>query len=285
VRGFLRQLGFLPGLVRYIVENPSNEGEKAYRLALAVGWQIYKRTVGLPLVTKLANGVSFVIDPISLNSTGVIYTRLYEPEFSQFARDHVVQGGACIDVGAHVGLFSLQLADLFHEGVCFEPAADNFRLLERNYRINDLPRFRLAKLAVSDRVGETELLLQAGHSPMNRLDAAAEVAVEGTERVGVTSLDAYLEAHPLATELCFLKIDIEGHELPALRGAQRTLTAARSCLAIIENSGHAAIRSLLESYGWAVFAIDKGGAPQRALEGAYNLVACGPDHPLFAQVR
>jgi FkbM family methyltransferase len=288
VERLLRQLSFLPGLVRYIVDNPSNEGEKLYRLGLALGWQIYKRTVGLPLVVTLENGLSFVADPISLNSTGVIYTRLYEPEYTQFVREHVVPGGAIIDVGAHVGLFTLQLADLFREGACFEPAADNFRLLERNLRINDLAAVRAVKLAVSDHEGELDLLVTASHSPMNRLDRASAVAVERTERVGITTLDGYLAAAPLAAEIRFIKLDIEGHELPALRGARRTIEGARAALAIIENSGAAAICQVLEGLGWAVFAITKRGEVRRdrdALERAYNLVACGPDHPLFARVR
>jgi FkbM family methyltransferase len=285
VRRLLEQARVLSGLVRYIVDNPSNEGERTYRLGLAAAWQLYKRTVGLPLVLRLENGLAFVADPVSTNSTGVIYSRVYEPEYTAVARANVIGGGAVIDVGAHVGLFTLQLADLFVEGVCFEPAADNFRLLQRNFRLNELPGFRLAKTALSDKIGELDLLVTGSHSCMNRLDPSVDVPVERSERVPITTLDTHLAATPLRTPLTFIKIDVEGHEIAVLAGARDTFAKARSALAIIENSGHVAIREMISPMGWVVFAITQGGEIRRdeaSLARAYNLVACGPDHPLSA---
>jgi hypothetical protein len=68
----------LKGIFKYIYSSPSNKGEKSYRVLLFFLWQIYKRVVGLPLISKLDNGMLFILYPESTNSTANIYVRTYE---------------------------------------------------------------------------------------------------------------------------------------------------------------------------------------------------------------
>lgn len=111
----------LRGVLYYIFDNPSNKGQKLYRLVLAITWQIYKRIVGLPLIIKLDNGKEFIAEPRSGNSAGAIYTKLYEPEYVMFLRKHTQTNGFMVDVGAQTGLFTLLLSHHLKGGVCFEP--------------------------------------------------------------------------------------------------------------------------------------------------------------------
>ena len=61
-------------VLRTILDDPSNTGEKSFRLFAAAAWQIYKRSVPFPIVLPLDNGISFIADPASGNSVGAIYT-------------------------------------------------------------------------------------------------------------------------------------------------------------------------------------------------------------------
>jgi FkbM family methyltransferase len=280
------------GVLRYILANPSNKGQKCFRLGAAAFWQIYKRTVGLPLIVPLDNGYQFVADPASGNSIGVIYTRLYEPEYIMFLREHIVgTDGAMIDAGAHTGLFTLLLAHLFREGICFEAARDNFELLDRNFRLNDCTRFRALRQAVSDHDGEVDFCVEGSFSGENRVLTSspdnqgndAHTTTGRIESVPATTIDSHVAVHPLEANLTFLKIDVEGHEMAALRGARGTLQRAPTAMALVENSDTEAITSFFRELDWRVFAVSKRGEVSdvdASCHDLYNLVACGPEHPL-----
>src|SRR5260370_38088701 len=97
------------GVLRYILDNPSNQGQKLYRLFLAAGWQLYKRTIAPPLVVTLDNGLLYMADPLANNATGAISTRLSEPEYTMSLRDNMRQGRTLIDCAAQSGLLPLVL--------------------------------------------------------------------------------------------------------------------------------------------------------------------------------
>ena len=126
---FLRQTF---SVLRTVLGDPSNRGEKSFRLLAAVAWQFYKRSVPFPIVLPLDNGISFLADPASGNSVGAIYTRIYESQYVLFARQHMGKNGVMCDVGAHSGLYTLLLAPGFRQAVLFEPEPETFLLLKRN---------------------------------------------------------------------------------------------------------------------------------------------------------
>jgi FkbM family methyltransferase len=270
------------GVLRYILENPSNQGEKLYRLLLALGWQLYKRTIRLPLIVTLDNGLLYIADPLANNATGAIYTKLYEPEYIMFLRQHLRQGGTLIDVGAQTGLYTLLLAHVLPRGACFEPTPESFELMARNLRLNALDDFRPVKAAVAAKDGVAGFRITACFGSTNRLDSSSTYGVE------VVSLDSYVATNPLVEHLGLLKIDVEGGELDVLRGAKRLLLDSPTALALVENSQPEAIEEFLEELGWHCFAIDKRGEILISTEqkrAAYNLLACGPSHPLSRRIE
>ncbi|QQR89112.1 MAG: FkbM family methyltransferase [Myxococcales bacterium] len=281
------------GVFRYIWENPSNKGQRLYRLFLAMGWQMYKRTIARPFVVRLDNGQKFVVDPQSANSTGVIYTRIYEPQYIMFLREQLNQlsAGTIIDVGAHVGLFSLLLAHLCRDGIAFEPASDNFRFLERNLELNRLSSFHAVEAAVSDEGGEKVFEITGSFSGTNRMKDQAfsrDHAVHNTVTVKSLTLDDYVSTTPLSSPLRFVKIDTEGHEIQVLKGAVELLRSSPEAIALVENSDFAGINSFFTELDWRICTVDKQGNLVTAKEGvsqAYNLIACGPKHPLWTRLN
>lgn len=279
VRHFVRNTRSVLSLV---VTDPSNEGQRLQRLLMSVGWQVYKRLTTTPLVLKLDNGLQFIADPRSGNSTGAIYTRIYEAPYVQFARAHVVHGGVFCNVGAHVGLYSLLLAPVFARVHCFEPAQDSFGLLVRNVAINNLSHVEVHQQAVSDSHGYATLLVDGPFSGTARLSAEHN----GESRVvtvETTTIDDVLD--PLET-LTFLKIDTEGHELEVLRGARRTLErCSKTALVLFENHPvrFPGLRAFFRDLGWELLTVGKKGeiiTDDRQLASAYNIFAYSSRHPL-----
>jgi FkbM family methyltransferase len=271
-------------VVSTVIDEPSNRGEVVRRLLMSVGWQLWKRMMRTPLVLTLDNGLLFVADPRSGNSTGAIYTRIYESRYVEFVRRAVVPGGIICDVGAHVGLFTLLVAPLFRGGYCFEPAPDCHELLVRNLALNALGSFRACRQAVSDQPGRRTLVAEGDYSGTARLADAGERA-EGSRRaidVEAVRLDDVLGPDEV---IAFLKIDVEGREADVLASARRTLARSPGALVMFEQNGAEGMRALevLRDIGFRPFVVDALGRPATSLAGVereYNVFACGPEHRL-----
>lgn len=275
----------LATLMSTVWKDPSNRGERARRVLLALAWQAYKRTVGLPLVLTLDNGRLFYADPRAGNSTAAIYSRVYELRYIEFLRRHCVTGGAIVDVGAHIGIYTLLLADMFSAGLCFEPAPDTFSILTKNLALNELKSFLPRQQAVSSRVGRGTLVSDRPYSGVATLSDGTAPGEVGWD-VDMTTVDASL---PADMEVHLLKIDVEGHEAEVLEGATQTLGRNPRALVLFErHSAPERCCALLRALSFRCFALSAEGEPV-ALEAApgvvHNILACGPDHPLHERVR
>ena len=132
-----------------------------------------------------------------------------------------------VDVGANIGLVTSTLLRSFPEAVvhAFEPTPETFDVLRQ--RLEDEPRAVLNQLAVSDAVGTTTFNVDnrthAGGSNSLLAHSASFATRARVDRyqpieVATTTLDAYAEEHGL-DHVDLVKLDIEGAELMALRGA------------------------------------------------------------------
>ena len=287
-------------VINTIWRDPSNRGERVKRLIFAVGWQFFKRMIGMPIILKLGNGTYYIAESKSGNATGAIYTRIYEAQYISFIRDWLPRETpvALIDVGAHTGLYALWLSDLVASGILFEPADDNRKLLERNIGINSLNnRFSIRSEAVSDNCGEVTFSVTGLFSGTNRIveshvPASADIRREKpvSIRCQAVKLDDFLSstASSPSLHLGLLKVDTEGHELQVLFGARQLLVNNPSAMCLVENSDPLRIVRFFRSIGWAAFSISKEGAvcfDEGSMRSAYNLLAVGPCHPLNEIIR
>jgi FkbM family methyltransferase len=135
-----------------------------------------------------------------------------------------------LDIGANVGCYTMLFARWTGEAghvYAFEPAAESRAGLERHLALNDLSaRVTVRPEAVSDRSGEAAFL-DAGTHGDNRIVPGATSA---TRTVSALSIDDFCEAARITPDV--IKIDIEGAELAALRGARRTIAAGGASLAL-----------------------------------------------------
>jgi len=156
----------------------------------------------------------------------------YEPEVCQTIMRIVQQGWVCVDVGAHIGYFTLLLAKLVGERgrvIAFEPHPENARRLRFNARINGYEtRVQVEDVAISDGIAQSVSLYPGRwHSPAEWNIVGHDVEGKPSQpelEVQATSLDAYFAASPCVD---FAKIDIEGAEAQALQGMRRLLRECR----------------------------------------------------------
>jgi FkbM family methyltransferase len=180
-----------------------------------------------------------------------------DPNEFSFLTNFLKPGMCVIDVGANEGLFTL----FFRKRVgprgrvtAFEPSERELNHLRRNLRINRFSDVDVIGCAVGDHVGEARLsLAEASHAGHNALGipAAPWVSVVDEVNVTLTTLDAMMETrHWPRVDL--IKMDIEGSELNALRGAEALLARDRPVLLLEAEQESLSLRgaSLSELLSW-----------------------------------
>jgi FkbM family methyltransferase len=136
-------------------------------------------------------------------------------------------GDAAADVGAHKGAYLPWLSRAAgRDGLvaAFEPQPDLAAYLERACAAAGLRNVRVEAAGVSDAAGTRRLHVpgERGTSPGASFEPAVAAVTPGREVAArIVALDEYLGDE--RRRLAALKVDVEGHELAVLRGAERRI--------------------------------------------------------------
>ncbi len=133
--------------------------------------------------------------------------------------------GTMLDLGANIGTHSIYYAR-FGRVICFEANPIAFECLQHNMKDQNC---ELYNLAISDVVGDYIDMADTG----DNYGAAFTKPGDSIQTVTVDSLEL--------TACDYIKIDIEGDELKALIGAQKTIAKFRPVMCI-ECNEHTLVR-------------------------------------------
>jgi len=187
-------------------------------------------------------------------TTALLNRKEYFPFLTKIIEDNTPTGEVCVDVGAHIGFYTLMMARKASKVYAFEPAPYNYSLLLRNISINKYSNIIPSNKAVSDGVGISRLLLNKVDLEGNSLLSRKSLSTLGfkTLEIETTSLDSCIN-----DKVDLVKIDVEGAEPLVLKGMQALIKENKSIVIILE---------FLPS------ALKKGKAPPKAfLEGILSL--------------
>ena len=150
------------------------------------------------------------------------------------------RGGTAVDVGAWYGPWTARLSRLADRVVTIEPNPVLARLMRASF-----PAAQMVEAAASDRGGTARLWLPAagrGAEGVASLEHTSERSIT-VQRVTIDSLDL--------TDVRFIKMDIEGHEPAALRGAERTIRRDSPLLLLELETRHQRIEDVAGTLaGW-----------------------------------
>jgi FkbM family methyltransferase len=167
------------------------------------------------------------------DSLGLSTNPDFEPIETALFAEAVGVGEIAVDIGANIGYYTLLFAKRVGAAgrvIAFEPDPDNCRILARNLAESRYENVTICPAAVSD----TDATLQLFRSAANRMDHRTYDAGEAREMVTVpaVSLDVYFADN--LRPIHWIKMDIQGAELRALRGMKGVLRANPEIVLVTE---------------------------------------------------
>jgi FkbM family methyltransferase len=142
------------------------------------------------------------------------------PELNWIKDNCIKPGDVVIDCGANHGFSTVLFAKWAGpqgKVYAFEPSGHNMAILKENLRLNGITNVICHQVAVGAASGTVAISSHPNASVV--VDATADHSLE---KVSLVRLDDVLEAETPN----FLKLDVEGFEQEALKGARRLLTSA-----------------------------------------------------------
>lgn len=173
-----------------------------------------KRTLGPGFSMKLG-----LVDVIERN---LLVHGQWDESVARVLMDAVGPGATVVDVGANIGYFSLLAASRVGPAgqvLSIEPTQRNLGRLCEHLWMNQCSQVAVLSVAAGRRTDWASI----NFPTYNNAGAATlrPMSTVQSQRAMVVALDDVFERHGLVPD--FIKIDVEGFELEALRGMERTL--------------------------------------------------------------
>lgn len=220
----------------------------------------------LPVHTRLGNGMKIKVHAHDYVGGQIIRQGYYEPEIVRLFERILKPGMVFLDVGAHVGQYTLVASRLVGaKGAVhsFEPDPETYRWLTSNIQRNALTNVVANRIALAEKRGTLSFFLSnvrdIGSNSLRRpLNFSGR-----TCQVKCDTLDEYLHDRAVGG-VGLLKIDVEGGEFAALNGGRCLFTATDRPAIIIEFEeerqkafGYTCARliELLVGFGYRLFRI------------------------------
>ena len=157
----------------------------------------------------------------------------FEPEETKVLGEELKRAQLFVDVGANVGFYSCLARSRGVPVIAVEPLQHNVSLLLRNLQANGFDDVEVLTLGLGERPGV--LTLHGGGTGASLVPGWAG-APPGWERsIAVSTFDRLILPRSAGLRV-LIKLDIEGAELPALRGAAGLLRQEPAPVWLVENN-------------------------------------------------
>jgi len=167
-------------------------------------------------------------------SKELLHRKEWNKSGMDFLKNSVKKGDIFIDGGAHIGTFSLYAALLGCTVISFEPDKDNFSLLSQNIKLNNFNNATLINNGISDSEGEFKQLRNEENYGDHRILTNIKLETNSSmPTVPITTIDNTLLSLSI-DHINFLKLDIQGCEVKALKGARNIISNSTGAKFYIE---------------------------------------------------
>jgi FkbM family methyltransferase len=189
---------------------------KYIKSAIAYRLTKHPRKITFPEMTVKLYNVKLIARENTQDSA--FLSTLYERELTKYLLNK--KPSFFVDVGAHIGRFSILLAKNGSDVLAIEPSSSNYKQLCKNILFNHLNNVKTINAGCSDREKIGKLKLTKGYTGSNSFleennknRDIEEVRLKKLENVINRKLD----------DKCVIKMDVEGFEIRVLNGMKKIL--------------------------------------------------------------
>lgn len=156
-------------------------------------------------------------------------------------------GRIFLDIGANIGVHSCYLSGNFDSVLSYEPVLNTFDLLAYNTR--RYPNIKKFNFGLSDR--EHVAQIKIDHKNYGASSIKTELTAN-SEKIQLKTLNSLL-SDDIITQVDFIKIDVEGHEINVLKGMTNILEKGNATIGIEYKENQIALKKFLEHYDYKYF--------------------------------
>jgi FkbM family methyltransferase len=182
-----------------------------------------------PVWVQVEPNVRMLLDPDDYVAHTILETGSWEPESWAAVREHLGSGATFVDIGAHIGTYSLRAAPIVGPAgrvIAIEPNPETVRKLQGNIQASGAQTITVEPFACSDAEATLELFAgpqsNSGETSLSQTNASRDQQAGTSYKVRARPLDAILQEAGV-TRVDAVKIDVEGAEVMVLKGAGHTL--------------------------------------------------------------
>ena len=153
--------------------------------------------------------------------SSLYYTGTYEKGTLHIMKQILKEGDTFVDVGANIGLMSLYASRIVKQSgkvYAFEPHPGTREILMENIKINQVYNIYVSPFAVGSQKGKSKLYDSPDHNRGSASITEFDASAHGYD-VNIVTLSEQLDNQ----DIRLIKIDVEGYELEALKGADQIL--------------------------------------------------------------
>ncbi len=144
-------------------------------------------------------------------------------ELTHWFYPNINENSIVVDVGAHVGAYTIRACKKAKLVVSIEPFDGAIEALKQNLKINKCNNVIIVQKAIADKRGYGRLKVILGQEAMASLSENGNIVVE------TDTLDNIIQ-NQYINHIDFLKIDIEGAEKIAIKGMKHTLKITKNIM-------------------------------------------------------
>ncbi len=193
-------------------------------------WRWYVTTAFKADVHVTYDGDLDLWSPVNNFTARQTYVAGYrDPIAFAWLKEFLRPGMTVFDVGANVGVYGLFIARrIGPTGTChaFEPNPSLRPFLEENKRRNKLPNLDLNFIGTGDKASTMSFVTHKKNIGQSHISSASDNGIDSRE-VAIVRLDDFVAERKIE-KIDFVKMDVEGFELPTLRGFESTLRDGRA---------------------------------------------------------
>ena len=265
-------------LVFRVVLEPMNRGQRIEYCTKYLNWFLLKKRRGECTEISLLNNMKSIVYPDSDSGVSSIFSNNVDHHESVFVRRNLKPGDFIVDAGCNVGNRTLALADIVGGGLLIDANPNCLSRAQKNFELNSLSleNYHFLQSAVGGENSTVMFPADTGTSCQNSINDGSDS--KNLVEVPLVTLDTALDSIG-KPDVSFIKTDLEGFDLDALRGARQTLQSDTIRLVLFERWATTELDDFLQFFteiGWTVFALDKNGQPSispRHLNQSRNLFA------------